>query len=173
MLKLVPYKNPTFKFMLEFDDYLPITFDTTDRAIDASFVRLGNFSTSLLELKFAPESGILRGFTVVCFNMSHKPNFSPAPVPSPGLVSRPQLKESGKPQKSEDLKKDFSIGIEDKTLEILIGATASPDQTLTFGRVQFLLAGEHLHSIRILDLSSTELASISYFIEQAVKHIEA
>jgi hypothetical protein len=62
---------------VEIDEYVPLRCSTYDEPIGAGYVRLGNYSTTLIELAVEPRTQILRGVTVTSIEeLSPWPEFA-------------------------------------------------------------------------------------------------
>src|SRR5207247_4270466 len=53
--------------LIEVDEFVPLRFRTYERPIGAAYVRVGNYSTTLVELIVDPISKLLRGLTLTSF----------------------------------------------------------------------------------------------------------
>src|SRR6478735_303305 len=59
------------------DEYVPLRFRTYRRALGVGYVRLGNYTTSLIEIGVEPRTQIVRGLTVTSIStLSQWPTFN-------------------------------------------------------------------------------------------------
>lgn len=49
---------------VDIDEYVPLRCTTREESLGTGYVRLGNFSTTLMELEVVPQTQVLRGVTV-------------------------------------------------------------------------------------------------------------
>ena len=141
--------------LLHFDEYVPLRFRTYTDGIGAGYLRLGNYSTSLLELIIEPCTQMLRGFTVTSFNrLSTWPQFSVRDVSRglPVLSTDFDFEGSG----ILDLPIEFRVSVRER--EVLVAwADLEQCDAYRLDRIRFLVQGGYLRGIWITELTEVEM----------------
>lgn len=75
------------EFVVEIDEYVPLRVRTYSYSpgIGASWLRLGNYKQSLVEMPIDPKTGIIRGFDLVLFDLCGERSEFEAADTQPGL----------------------------------------------------------------------------------------
>jgi hypothetical protein len=149
--------------------HAPITFRSREAPLPgARYIRLGNFASQLLEFQFPRESLVLSGFTLVM-----------ADIWQPGHLLGEGPVEAGLPIFDLSETETFSVTARVPRLdihtavglmlaydraEVRIGASESFNRTVAHGRVRFLLLGETLSGIQIINLTSEEIQSLGEYL---------
>lgn len=138
---------------LEFDEYVPLRFRTYDQPIGATYIRLGNYSTTLMELIIDPHSNCLRGLTITSYDKIHSWPSLVATTVSHGL---PILAAEFGSINRIDLRLGFEISV--RPSEILVSwETLYKCDAITFSdHVQFLIHEGRLIGARFVGLSDRE-----------------
>jgi hypothetical protein len=150
---------------LEFDGFIPLQIRTYQEPIGAGFLRLGNYSTTLLELAIEPHSQTVRGAVIT--SMSEL-----AAWPALSIVSQ----MDGLPVLATDFQEwrviDLDLGFEVATRASEFVAFWGPLDGCTAyacGRFRFLAHEGRLVGILCVELTSEEQSSI----RSLVAHQEA
>lgn len=160
---------------VEFDDYIPLKFRSYLPPLGGvRDVRLGNQSTSFLELTLGLETTTIRGFTLLCFDAMH----SPVPIPAkyevrglPILDIDKELFQGRDATQWVDLQIPFSVGLGSNIIEIDFGSLRIAEQALICGSTKFLMNLNSLVGIQVLNLTEQEMRSArSMAVEKKTKH---
>jgi hypothetical protein len=119
---------------IEVDEYVPFQWRSYDEGLGAGYVRLGNYSTRLLELAIAPHTQVLRGLTVVSLDeLSPWPEFSIARK----LAGLPVVSTSFHEWQIVDLADDFRVSVRRPEILVFWGALGACE-SYAFEQVHFL-----------------------------------
>jgi hypothetical protein len=138
--------------LLELDEYVPLSFRTYESPLGASYVRLGNYSTTLLELAVDPNTKMLRGATVTCYEvLSAWPELRVVSE-SDGLpVLEPVFDRTSR----IDLGEDFHVSVREGEVLVFWGDLNACNQC-NFAQVHCLVHAGQLRAIRFSGLSDDE-----------------
>jgi hypothetical protein len=152
-LSVVEYMAIEAPCILEFDGYIPLNFRTYETPLGASYVRLGNYSTTLLELALAPHSRALRRVTVTSYDvLSDWPEFRVVSE-SEGL---PVLAAMSEPAANRiDLPEDFHVAVKSGEVLVFWGELKECHQS-NFAHVHCLVRDGQLRGIRFSGLSDDQ-----------------
>lgn len=158
MLRIVEISDQTFSVTVETDDYVPLSVVTYDKPLGAMFYRLGNFDTSLIEIAVDPESGTLRGFTVVSADRKFEGRVSAGPtvagVPLTSLSAFAQGDIVDDPE-------SFSLGLRDRTAIVAMNNFEISDTITACGNLKFYLYLNTLVGLTVENLSERDIVAIS------------
>ena len=129
-------KLPDTSFTLIVDDYVPLSMRTYDAPIGASYIRLGDFQTELLELIVEPNTKILRGFTLTCFKAVKTVPVRGNPIKGDGL---PVFDVEFADRRRIDLVKELSVSCQAGSISIVWEAVDSMDCYEYNERLSFFL----------------------------------
>lgn len=94
--------------VVDLDEYVPLRFRTYREPLGCGYVRLGNYSTTLVEMPVEPGTQVVRGLTVTSINdVSSWPSFDVSGVEE-GL---PALSTSFEGYELVDLPREFMVAI--------------------------------------------------------------
>jgi hypothetical protein len=137
---------------LEFDEYVPLRLRTYDRPIGANYVRLGNYSTTLLELIVEPNTKVLRGVTVTSYEVL-------GDWPDLRIVSDadglPVLSPMFDGANRVDLEEEFRVSVRKGEVLVFWGDLGECSQS-NFAQVHCLVHDGQLRGIRFSGLSDEE-----------------
>lgn len=137
---------------IEFDEYVPLRWRTYEQPLGGGLVRLGNFSTTLIELVVEPHSQIVRGATITSIDeLSPWPEFS-VPVTFDAL---PALSTSFAGWQVHDLKLEFEASVRPEELVVYWGELGACE-AYTCGAVQLLVRDRFLCGAWFTGLSAEE-----------------
>lgn len=148
--------------LIEIDEFVPLRFRTYNEPLGSAYLRLGDRSSTLVELIVDPASSLLRGVTLTSFDL-----FRPWPtlgrtIASDGLpVLATQWDQSDRSLLAVDINRDFDVSMLGNQLLISWGDLADLSGSSVHGRAHFLFAGNELAGIRFFDLSETEAALLT------------
>ena len=158
-IRVVDRQKPTdVPCLIEVDEYVPLSFRTSREPQGSSFLRVGNYSTTLTEMLINPDTGLLRGVTLTSFERFSEWPALGETTPSEGL---PVLSVDWGDSYSVDVERDFQVSLRGDQLLIWWDDVAAPSNSLTFGRVQFLVFESELRGIRFFDLSGEEVSTLA------------
>lgn len=137
---------------LEFDEFVPLQFRSFREPLGAGYLRLGNYSSTLIELAVEPHTQMLRGVTVTSIDtLSPWPSFSVMAVHQ-GL---PVLATDFADWKVLDLEQTFSVSAREGEIVVFWGALGECD-VCAFDRVRFLVCGGMLAGVWFVGLTAGE-----------------
>jgi hypothetical protein len=137
---------------LEFDEFVPLRMRSYRRPLGAGVLRLGNYSTTLLELLIEPISQVLRGVTVTSAGL---------------LVPWPRISVSGDTEglpvlstdfegwRVVDLPIDFKVAVREREILVFWDKLEECD-AVTCGRFRFLISSARLAGLWCLGLTKDE-----------------
>lgn len=116
--------GPCGEIEIIYDDYIPIRVRFPIYSSGVSYIRQGNFTTSLCELRVDEESGILCGITLLSFNQIHATQECPS-LPILQGLPKVDVRATGAlvgPEGSKriDLLDEFSVAAGPGFLEICL-----------------------------------------------------
>lgn len=140
--------EPNYPYILECDEYVPLRLRTYDRPIGARYIRLGNYSTTLLELILHPDDLVVRGVTITCFDKI-----------SPWPEIQVERSECGLPILAArfdnhahlDIHKDFQVSVRHNVIMTWWGNAHAYD-VLTFSNADYLIEHGQLAGLRFRNL---------------------
>jgi hypothetical protein len=142
-------------FVLEIDELLPLKFRAYEELFSAGYLRLGNFSTTLLELGIEAYSQVLFEVTVTSIDaLSPWPPFS-VEATSKGL---PALATDFEGWKAVDLQQEFTTSVRDGEILVFWEELGQIEACEFEGKVRFLIGGGRLIGIWFVALSKEEVA---------------
>jgi len=145
--------------LLEIDEYVPLRLRTSREPLGAAFLRLGNRSTTLLEIAVEPYAQRVRGVTLTFFEkLSPWPSFSVENT-AEGL---PVLATAFEDRKVVDLQQDFGVSIREGEVLLFWGSPGACDVCEFRGRVRFLIQNGKLAGVWVLGLSREEIEMFSF-----------
>ena len=166
MLRVVgTYDSTELPCIVEADFYVPIRFQSYNTTLGgARYIQLGNFRTSLLELRVPPTSMTLRGFTVTLADATHTEPLNGCGPISSGLPIL-ELAPGERFQGSEAAQRiklpiEFSVLLGDNYIEARFGGAKAFDRMLTHDNVQFLVHNDTLVGLRTIQLSETDMEAL-------------
>jgi len=141
------------------DEYIPLRFRTFDKPLGASYLRLGNYQTSLLEIIVDPTSNVLRGATVTSFD-AYSPwaKINETVAIKDGL---PVLATEWRNGRLIDLELDFSVALRANELLVWWGNLESLSCISVFGRVRCMLMGDQLLGLWFQCLTDGEVGLLA------------
>lgn len=138
--------------LLVLDEYVPLRLRTYERPLGASYVRLGNYSTTLLEVVVDPNRNVVRGLTIISYDtLSEWPDLAVVSY-SDGL---PVLAAVFGPANRIDLKEEFRVSMRKGELLVFWGDLSRCSQ-IDFAQVHCLVQEGQLRGIRFSGLSDKE-----------------
>jgi len=151
---------PISKVRIEVDEYVPLRFRSYDGLLGASYLRIGDFISSLLEFIVDPNSGAIRGINLTSFDSIH--DFRtlyeiPSKLGYPTVeLSQEQL--DGPPAARRlDIRQPFSVGFSSDTVEVDFGRLANADRSIRCSVVEFFVETDMLVGLRITEVSKEQL----------------
>lgn len=91
---------------VDIDEYVPLRFRTYREPLGVGYVRLGNYSTTLIEIALEPRTQVVRGLTVTSVNnMTSWPSFDVFEL----VDGLPALSTSFEGGEVLDLPRDFAV----------------------------------------------------------------
>ncbi|MEO0870794.1 MAG: hypothetical protein AAFY19_02375 [Pseudomonadota bacterium] len=158
MLKTLKISNQCFDVKVEIDDYVPLSVFTYDKPLGAMFYRLGNFDTSLIEIAVDPESGALRGFTVVSVDQRFEGQASAArletgvPIADLSAFAHHDILDDPEP---------FSLGLQGNNALVTMRDFENSDTIAVCGDLKFYLHLGTLVGLAVENLSRRSVMIIS------------
>jgi hypothetical protein len=153
-LTVIEVAGVTARCLLHIDDYVPLDFRTNESPIGASYVRLGNCATTLLEIAVEPNDRILRGVTITSFEVVSEWPEVEVTSKSEGM---PVLGSyDGQPMRI-DLQVAFQVSVRDGEILVFWGELHGCHES-DFQRVHCLVCDGQLRGIRFSGLSDAEVA---------------
>jgi hypothetical protein len=145
--------------LLEIDEYVPLRFRTYREPLGAAFLRLGNRSTTLLELIVEPYAQRVRGVTLTFFEkLSPWPSFSIEST-AEGL---PILATAFETYTVVELpEKNFDVSIREGEVLLFWSPLGACEVCEFRGRVRFLIQDGRLAGVWFLGLSREEIEMFS------------
>ncbi|WP_275789006.1 hypothetical protein [Pararhizobium gei] len=158
MLKILEVANKTFETSVETNDYVPLSVVTYNRPLGAKFYRAGNFDTSLIEIAVDPESGALRGFSVISFSERFEGQMNAGRV-VPGIPVT-DLSRFSQSDVIDDLA-PFSLGLLGNTAVVAMTDFEISDTIAVCGDLKFHLSMNTLAGLTIENLGERDVVRIS------------
>ncbi len=145
--------DPTEAVVLDFDEFVPLQFRSSEESIGAGYLQLGNNSTTLIEIEVELYSQVVRGFTVICYS-----RLSPWPSCSVNVTAEglPALSTAFDGWAVVELEEDFSVSVRKGEIMFFWGDIGSCE-ACAFDRLRFLIRDGMLLGIWFLDLTETEI----------------
>ena len=162
MLKVVgTCEASEFPSNVDFDEHVPVRFRSHSGPIGgARYIRLGNLSTSLLELRVPSESMALRSFSLtlidrvstkkLCGNAEFEYGLPVLELPEGSVFQGPISAQRA------DIKEEISAYLDLDGFVISIGEVVDYDRALKHGRISFFISNDALIGICIAELRSDE-----------------
>jgi hypothetical protein len=149
--------------VIEVDEYVPIRYRSYQGVIGVKYLRLGDFTSSLIELLIDPTSLTVRGFTLLSYKAIHRPS-----------VMRKLPKILGMPivavnegdfcgavgAQRVDQSCDFSVGFGEDFVEIDLGHLTEAQRIIKAGTVEFYSDETDIFGIRITELTPTQMCML-------------
>lgn len=128
---------------VEIDDYVPLRFGTHDEPMGGGYVRLGNYSTTLVELGVEPHSQVLCRVVITAFE-------SVSPWPDVSILhtreALPALSTRFQDYAILDLHENFQVSVRPREI-LLHWAPLGLCVEYQFGSVSFLAADDVLAGV--------------------------
>lgn len=154
---------PSLSCTTEVDQYVPLRFRSYVGLLGASYVRIGNFRSSLLEFLVDPNSCAIPGLTLTSFDLIHDFLTLELPFSESGLpiVEWSEAKSAGPPAARRfDINQSFSVAFSASTVEIDLGQLANADRSIDCSSVEFFVEDDVLVGLRIGGLSKEQVSLI-------------
>ncbi len=147
---------------VEVDEYVPLRFRSYEGTLGVKYVRLGNFSGSLLEFLIDPNSMTVRGFTLTSFDAVHQPR---AIAELPRTEGLPIVKFSegfNGPIDAQrvDIREAFSVGFGEGFLEIDLGKLSEAQRVVVAGTAEFYVGAVGLVGVRVVGLTEQQVSML-------------
>lgn len=157
--------------LVDIDWHVPISFRTSKSPVGgARYLALGERNKQLLELKIAPDSLALIGFSLVLADtMSEESLDGDGPVEAglPILDSTEELDLAsmggGRRSKSQT---SVTLSCNKDYAEIRLGRENLFTSSIAHGRVRFLLKNDHLIGLRVLSLTDEERQILNDYVQR-------
>lgn len=138
---------------LELDEFVPLQLRTYGEALGAGYVRLGNYSTTLMEIAVAPHSQVVRGITITSYDvLSPWPEFSV----TRRLDGLPVVSTHFEGWHIVDIQKDFRVSVRQGEILAFWGEL-DECAVYEFSRVRFLARDNVLLGAWFLGLTHEEI----------------
>lgn len=163
--KSEPYQG--FACEIEVDEYVPLRFSLREASLGSAYLRIGNYSTSLAELKVNRLTRVLQGLTLTCFTTySHWPD-----IPGvrqieglPVLTGPWDVPERDLPTleyKNVDMNIDFSVSLRDSELIVFWGDLSAVSSGLIFDHVHCYIRENQLIGVRFAGLTDVQVSTLA------------
>jgi len=140
-------------FVLELDEFVPLQFRSFREPLGAGYLRLGNYSSTLIELAVEPYSQVLRGVTVTSIeSLSPWPSFSVRALHQ-GL---PVLATNFEGWKVLDLEEAFKVSACQGEI-VVFWRDLGECEACAFDRVRFLMRDGILAGVWFVGLTDGEV----------------
>lgn len=138
--------------ILELDELVPLQFRAYKEPLGAGYLRLGNYSTTLIELAVEPYSQVLHGLTITSIALlSPWPSFSVSAIQE-GL---PVLATDFEEWQVLDLEEDFIASAHQDEI-VVSWDDLGPCEAYAFDRVRFLVRDGVLAGVWFVGLTEGE-----------------
>jgi hypothetical protein len=155
----------TFPCRIDLDEFVPLRFRTYERPLGAGYIRLGNYSTTLLELIIEPRARVLRGATITSYDvLSDWPDLR-VTSESDGL---PVLSVTFDRSNRIDLREDFRVAVKSNEVLVFWGDLIGCNQS-NFAKVHCLDRDGQMRGIRFSELSEEEVNLFASHARRSVK----
>jgi hypothetical protein len=139
---------------IEIDEYVPLRWRTYDEPLGAGLVRLGNYTTTVMELVVEPHSQVVRGATVTSIDeLSPWPDFSVSVT----FAALPALSTSFEGWQVIDLKEEFEVAVREGQMVVHWGELGICDGYRS-GPVQLLVRDHFLRGLWFSGLTAEQTA---------------
>ena len=149
---------------VEVDEYVPLRFRSYEGTLGVIYLRLGNFSSSLLEFLLDPSSMTVRGFTLTSFDTVHQPNEIVGLPRATGLpvIDVAAAGDFGGPVGARriDIARAFSVGLGDDFLEVDLGGFSEAKHVIAGGPAEFYIATSSLVGLRVVGLNQDQISML-------------
>ena len=147
---------------VEVDEYVPLRFRSYEGTLGVKYVRLGNFSGSLLEFLLDPNSMTVRGFTLTSFDAVHQPR---AIAELPRITGLPIVVLSegfGGPIDAQrvDVREAFSVGFGEHFVEVDLGKLSEAQHVVVAGTTEFYVGAVGLVGMRVIGLTEQQVSMV-------------
>jgi hypothetical protein len=142
---------------VEVDDYVPCRFRTYEAPFGASYLQVGDFGRSLLELLFEPHTGLVRGVTLTSFETLAE---QPEPDQLVQIDGLPLLDLAP----TEAFRLEFRAQLKVSVVQNLLvywGEIGSADMLVGARRLGFYIRGDVLLGLRVTGLSASQRERIA------------
>ena len=158
MLKLHRVIDQSFDLIVETDHYVPLSVYAYEGPMGANFYRIGNFATSLIEITVDPETGGLRGFSVVSFDQIFEGQISARNT----VVGLPAFDLSDFHESPiRDELRPFSLGLRGNIVIVATDDFEKFDTTVSCGRLKYYFRSKILVGMSIENLEKRHVEVIS------------
>lgn len=157
---------PLLDCRVEVDDYVPLRFRSYHGTLGIKYLRLGNFSGSLLELLLDPESMTIRGFTLTSFDAVHQPKtLTSANLPMilglPIVAFGNEAVFQGPVDAQRiDIDETFSVGFGTNFVEIDFGHLCEAQSVIKSGLAEFCVNMDFLVGLRVVGLNQQQMTML-------------
>jgi hypothetical protein len=147
---------------VEVDEYVPLRFCSYEGTLGVRYVRLGNFSGSLLEFLIDPYSMTVRGFTLTCFDAVHQPRAIAVLPRTAGLPIIKLSEDFYGPIGAQrvDIREAFSVGFGEDFVEINLGKLSEAQRVVVAGTAEFYVGATGLVGIRVVGLAEQQVSMV-------------
>ncbi|RMD65427.1 MAG: hypothetical protein D6824_02690 [Planctomycetota bacterium] len=137
---------------VDVDEFVPLRFRTYREPLGVGYVRLGNYSTTLVEMAVEPRTQVVRGLTVtsIC-DMSPWPFFDIFEV----MEGLPALATSFEGGEVLDLQRDFMVAIRPREI-VVFWKSLDRCRGSKFRNICFLIAEDMLAGVWFTNLTEKE-----------------
>jgi len=147
---------------LEFDDYVPLRWSTSNEALGCGVVRFGNYRTTLFELLVEPYSQLVRDATLTSLDtLSTWPQIGS----TRGGAGVPVLSTRFESWQRLDLELEFFVALKDREIVIFWDDLTSCI-AYEFDRVRFLVSGDRLSGMLFTQLTKAEIDTFSLHVHR-------
>lgn len=154
---------PLLVFHVEVDEYVPLRFRSYEGTLGVKYLRLGNFSSSLIELLLDPSSMVICGFTLTSFEAVHKPKGNaglPRYAGLPVLAIAPEDFNGPLDAQRIDIRENFSVGFGQDFVEIDLGGLPEARRIIEAGPVAFYVGTNSLVGLRVNGLNQKQISML-------------
>lgn len=138
---------------IEFDDYVPLRFQAYDRPLGAGYLRLGNYSTTLVELAVEPFRQVLRGVTITTIDdISPWPDFALSAT----VDELPIVSTSFEGGEAISLQDKFKVAVRQSEIVVFWG-TLARCTAYRCGSCSFLVENRSLAGVLFTELTEKDV----------------
>jgi hypothetical protein len=149
---------------VEVDAYVPLRFRSYEGILGVKYLRLGNFSSSLLEFLLDPSSMAIRGFTLTSFDAVHQPKVD---IGLPRLTGLPVVAIAASEDfkgpidaQRVDIRTSFSIGFGGDFVEIDLSGISQAKRIIADRAIEFYVDANSLVGLRVTGLTQEQISTL-------------
>ena len=142
---------------VEIDEKVPLRYRTYSGTIGGKFVEIGDGAGCLLEFIIDPVSYVIRGITLISFDVTYQPSTIPCLPFSVGLpvicIQKGECFDGPMDAQRLEIFQKFSVGMGNDFIEIDFGDLSRANKLIKYTHVVFFLKFDLLVGIRVYRLS--------------------